>query len=291
MNDLIPTRPVLRWHGGKWRLAPWIIGHFAPHQVYVEPFAGAASVLLRKPRVSAECLNDLDDKIVNVFRVLRDRDKALELQRRIDLTPFARSEFEWSYGDPEDDVDAAHRTIVVSFMGHGSDSASRSCRTGFRAKLTDARALPSQAWGKWPNSIPEFTDRLRGVLIEHRDATEVMQRLDGISTLHYVDPPYMPHLRSSLSNGRANTHGYRHELTGGGHSALLATLQGLVGMVVLSGYPDPSYDAALSDWVRVETKTLADGARPRTEVLWINPAAAAALDAQRAPLFASLNAC
>jgi hypothetical protein len=31
-----PTRPVLRWHGGKWKLAPWILGFFPPHRVYVE---------------------------------------------------------------------------------------------------------------------------------------------------------------------------------------------------------------------------------------------------------------
>ena len=56
-------------------------------------------------------------------------------------------------------------------------------------------------------------------------------------------------------------------------------LRGLCGMVVLSGYASPLYDGRLSDWRRVEKKTYADGARPRTEVLWLNPACAAALDA------------
>ena len=37
---------------------------------------------------------------------------------------------------------------------------------------------------------------------------------------------------------------------------------------------NPLYDRALIDWHRVERAARADGAKPRTEVLWINPSAA-----------------
>lgn len=88
-----PPRPILRWHGGKWLLAPWIIGQFPPHRVYVEPFGGAWSVGFRKKRAQAEVWNDLDGELVNLFTVLRDQQASSSLISSLRLTPFARDEF------------------------------------------------------------------------------------------------------------------------------------------------------------------------------------------------------
>lgn len=71
-------RPVVRYHGGKWKLAKWIISHFPEHRIYVEPYCGGASVLLQKERCYCECVNDMNDEMVNLFRVLRNRDTAAD---------------------------------------------------------------------------------------------------------------------------------------------------------------------------------------------------------------------
>ena len=114
-------RPALRYYGGKWKLAPWVIAHFPPHRIYLEAYSGGASVLLQKPRVYGEILNDLDDQVTNVFRVLRDPALAAALKEAVGLTPFARSEFEAAYSWSDDPVEQARRAIVRSFMGFGSN--------------------------------------------------------------------------------------------------------------------------------------------------------------------------
>lgn len=269
-----PTRPVLRWHGGKWILAPWIISHFPKHQVYVEPFGGAASVLIRKPRAYAEVYNDLDGAVVNLFRVLRS-ERAPELVEALRLTPFARDEFAEAYAPSDDPLEQARRLVTRSFMGFGSNGHNRS--TGFRANSNRSGTTPAHDWNNYPDCLVAVIERLAGVVIESRDAKVVMAHHDGPETLHYVDPPYVFETRADLSKD------YAHELTDDDHAALLTFLRGLRGMVILSGYPCALYDDVLTDWQRVERKALADGAKERTEVLWINPQATAAVSS--GPLF------
>ena len=263
------TRPPLRWHGGKWRLAPWIIGHMPTHRCYVEPFGGAASVLLRKPRAASEVYNDLESNVVTLFRVLRDPTLSALLQHRLCLTPYAREEFDAAYLYGGDLVDRAARLVVRCYMGFGSDGARQDIRTGFRANSNRSGSTPAQDWSNYPDALLAIIERVRGVTIENRDGVACMVQHDSPTTLHYVDPPYLPDTRSL--DHRA--HGYEHELTEADHVRLLGELVRLQGMVLVSGYPHELYDHALRDWRRVERQAYADGARRRTEVLWINPAA------------------
>lgn len=280
--ETCPTRPLLRWHGGKWRLAPWIVSNFPPHRCYVEPFGGAASVLLRKPRAYAEVYNDLDETLIGLFRVLRDDASATRLIRQIELTPFARDEFLSAYELVEDPVERARRTIVRSFQGFGSDGTNGVYRTGFRANSNRSGTTPARDWANYPQAIRTIVDRLVGVVIENRDATEVMQAHDGPATLHYVDPPYLPETRSAGNRRRGGGyHVYVHDMKPEEHLPLLFGLRELQGMVLLSGYPSDLYDQALGGWVKLERAAHADGARRRTEVLWLNPAAQAAMPAPR----------
>lgn len=267
---IVPKRPVLRWHGGKWVLAPWIIEHFPAHRIYVEPFGGAASVLIRKRRCYAEIYNDLDDCVVGLFQVLRDKEKAKSLLDNLRNTPFSRVEFSEAYLPTDDDIEAARRLIIRSFMGFGSNGHNRI--TGFRSNSNRSGTTPAHDWLNYPDALELIVERLSGVVIEHRDAKLVMGQHDGPNTLHYVDPPYVFSTRADTSKD------YAHELSDLDHAELLRFLDNLEGMVVLSGYPSDLYDRELVNWRRIEKKAFADGASKRTEVLWINNIAAGRLD-------------
>lgn len=257
------SRPILRYHGGKWKLAPWIIQHFPPHRVYIEPFGGAASVLLRKPRSYAEVYNDLDGELVNLFRVARDRGD--ELQSILALTPFARSEFELSYVPTSDSLEQARRTVTRAFLGFGSNAHNRA--TGFRNNSNRSGTTPAADWRNYPAALASTIERLQGVVLENRPAIDVMKQHDSPTTLHFVDPPY-------VSSTRDTGIDYRHEMTDDDHKLLALALNKMEGSVVVSGYRSNIYDVLFSGWLRVDCLAHADGARARVESLWLNAAAA-----------------
>ncbi len=264
--------PLIRYHGGKFRLADWVIKHFPKHTCYTEAFGGAAGVLLQKPRAYAEVYNDLDGEIVNLFRVLRNEDNRNKLIEQLVFTPYSRDDFQEAWEPCDDSIEKARRLIIRAQMGFGSAGATKGI-TGFRIDTKRAYGTAQALWVTYPNHLAIVGERLSGVLIENRPAIQVLQDHDDCETLHYVDPPYVHNTRySGAKNGRF----YRHEMSDKDHEELLKVLLDLEGKVIVSGYPSELYNDYLAEWKRVDTTARISSGRgtdTRTECLWISPSA------------------
>lgn len=270
----IDATPPMRYLGSKWRLADWIIGQFPPHQIYVEPFAGGASVFFRKNRSALEIINDLDGEIVNFFRVLRTHTD--ELLRQVRLTPWSREEYELSLQPaPLDDViERARRLYVATHQSFGSTLIYNS---GWRHQLTSEQRTPLVDTWRREEGLLMAADRLKAAQIECRPAVEVIRAYDRPDVLFYVDPPYP--LRSRADRGRKR---YRVEMDDQNHRELAVALHEIKGMVILSSYSSPLYDELFGDWIRTQKNARTNGNSVSTEVLWLNPAAS---DMNKLPLF------
>lgn len=264
------TRPVLRYHGGKYKLAKWIISHFPEHKVYVELCGGAGSVLMQKPRSYAEVYNDKWDIVVNVFLVLRDKQSALELLRLIQLTPYSRTEFN-SCGDVELSkitcpIEKARLTILRSFAGFGSAATNAKYSTGFRANSLRSGTTPAHDWANYPNHIKSFVERLQGVVIENKDYRSIIEQQDSGETLFYMDPPYV-HSTRNMQRGNA---AYACEMSDTDHMEMAKIFNSIKGMAIVSGYDCPLYKEIFKGWNKVHKKHFADGAAERVETLWLS---------------------
>lgn len=277
------TVPVLKppapYYGGKTRIAPWVVSLMSPHQRYLEPFCGTASVLLAKPRSRFEVINDRDQHLVTFFRVLRDRPD--ELERACRLTPYAREEFlaaRDSLDDVDDELERARRWWVRIVQGF--NNAPGAWSTGWSLSSNRGTTEPTSA----VNLVARFesiAERLRTVAIENQDALTLIERFDHPDQVIYCDPPYLGSTRAGRER-RSTTLDYVHDMTADeDHVALAAVLNQCSSHVLLSGYPSPLYDELYAGWDRAETTVVRSAAMRRgmdpaatskkthsTEVVW-----------------------
>lgn len=259
----------LSYPGGKARMGGLIASHIEPHKIYVEPFSGTASVLFAKPRVDFELINDIDQRIVTLLRIVRDRGH--ELAERLALTPYARGPFRDE--DPDeaglDEMEIARRTAVrvgQSFAKAGLAQPSK----GWRISVRGGRSCAA-TWGDLPEAVLDACERLRGVHIDCLPAVDLIARygVESDAAL-YVDPPYLGSTRTSQAI-------YAHEMPHEDqHRELHEALAECRAHVLLSGYHSPLYDDLYRDWDRLEISAVANHngntgpVTKRTEVLWSN---------------------
>lgn len=262
------NHPILKYYGSKFRLAEWIIKHFPEHKHYVEPFGGAGNVLLVKEPSLLETYNDLNDSIVDFFRMLRCRPD--ELIEQINLTPWSRKEYESCLGkiDDESSIERARRVFWRLWMSYSGQY--NTCKGSWRRQNKGKRRLRLDIRRE---NLIAASERLLPVQIENRDAFRLIRELDAPETLFYLDPPY-------VFSTRTTSKAYSHELTDEKHREFADLLDGLKGFVVLSGYPSTIYEHLFEwkGWRRVDRQARVLGGGVKTECLWLSPRTARELN-------------
>jgi len=244
--------------------------------------------MAKKP-APIEILNDADFQIVNVFRQLREH--ATDLIRLVELTPYAREEFEEAYKRiaAGNRLEQARRFLVASMMtvnGAIGSNGKGVKHSGFSYSQSYARSGQEARVNRW-NSLPDrlrkVVDRLKHARIEHRDARELFKMfLDRPASLVYLDPPYL----------MERDHGYKVDANKKEfHEELLKLCSRARCMVLVSGYDNPLYDSFLTKrrgWERtvIETHTRDTKGKDfsRTEVLWKNRFFVKAASSGRVPI-------
>ena len=250
-------KAILKYPGGKWRIAEWIISFFPKHKVYVEPYFGSGACFFNKQPSYIETINDIDGNVVNLFRVCRDYPE--ELAKAINLTPFSRDEF-ISCNTPSDNpIEQARRTLV---RYHQSFGTSNSSKNSWRNVQTYGGPRCATMWNCLPEIIVNCCERLKEAQIENTDALTLIERYNNENTLIYCDPPYLQELRKKNM--------YKHEMNNEQHIELLKVLKASKSKIILSGYDNNLYNSELSDWATAEKQTIAQMGLHRTEKLWMN---------------------
>lgn len=255
-------RSVLNYPGGKRRIASWIIKHMPDHHSYLEPYFGCGAVLFGKAPSAIETINDLDDDVVNFFRVIKDPESRKELQDWINYTPYARKIYENAYSEePKDEIERAGYFAVRSMQSHAFRLAEKS---GWKKDVYGREnAYAVKYWNELPESIAEMAVKLKQVQIENCPALKLIRAFDHENVLMYLDPPYV----MSTRGGRKQ---YRHEMSDQEHMELLETITSSKAKIMISGYDCELYDFYIGDWNKVQIAARTQSNKERIETLWMN---------------------
>lgn len=258
------TKPILRWPGAKWRIAKWIASYFPMHGTYLEPFFGSGAVFFTKAPSGTETINDIDNNLINLFKVCRDY--PIELAKKIEMTPYSKVEYTFcrrNYADKKyTEIERARMYLVAIWQGFGGKTYQE---TSWAHDRTNSVFRPKY-WAELPDRILSIVSRLKMAQIENRDALELIHMYNKKNCLIYMEPPYLKETRSNMH--------YEHEMAKENeHKQLLELILKHKGPVVMSSYSNKLYDEILvleHGWDKHSIRVQTNAGHSSIECIYLN---------------------
>ncbi len=174
----------LPYIGGKNRLAKKIISLFPLHTTYVEPFAGGAQVFFHKEPSKVEVLNDLNEEVVNFFRICQWHYE--ELLRFLKYCLMSRKLFETLAAMQPNHLTDVQRAGRFFYLQKNSFGGLVVKQNYHYTVVHPANYNPERV----PQIIAAAHERLQRVQLECLPYEQILEKYDRAATLFYLDPPY-----------------------------------------------------------------------------------------------------
>jgi len=172
----------LRYAGGKFYARKLILEYITPHSIYVEPFAGGASIFFAKDKVSQNWLNDIDKEVINTYIYIRDYPNQLVDALHGEIATKERHNFYKNQFFPRNDLERAIRWYYLNRTSYSGIMNMKNCYWGYGEKYS----MRPENWGR---NILRTSEKLQSVKITSNDFEKVINNIDDGAFL-FIDPPY-----------------------------------------------------------------------------------------------------
>jgi DNA adenine methylase len=247
---------LVPYYGAKRQMAKTIAAVIGRHRSYLSPFCGSLAVEFAKLSCPMEVVNDLNENLTNLIRVVRDDRRSVELFERLFRTAFSEDLYADAACYLEHDAydrengglrehisnDLAYNYFVVSWMGrNGFVGSERELETGFCKRFTSKGGDPAARFRGAVEGIPSWWHRIRNMTVLSECGIGLVERFeDNDGAVIYADPPY-------LVKGAK----YLHDFTAADHRRLAEGLRRFKNTrVIVSYYEHPDLADLYPGWFK-----------------------------------------
>ena len=264
-------KSLIKYFGGKGGMYKEILSYFPEEaflNTYIEAFGGGASILFQKKPSPVEIYNDLNQNVYSVFKTLSDSKLFSEFKRQCDLSYYsAQLRREYKKDLLKTDLPIVERAYKFFYVNRSSVNGIG----GFACTVQHVRRNMSKSVSDFLSSVDgleKVHQRLSHLIVENRDAVELLYKYDRENIFFYLDPPYHHSTRGDTR--------YDTDMTDKQHGDLIDCLIGMKkAKILLSGYDCIDYKKLCKNgWKQVDfevkTQTGTRKSKTKVETLWFN---------------------
>lgn len=216
------AKPIIPWMGGKGKLAKEILPLIPEHVTYVEAFCGGAAIFFAKEPSKCEVLNDLNNDVANLYRVVNHHLE--EFIRHFKWSLTSSKMFEWEKLkriETLTDIQRAARFYYLQKLAFGA-------RADKPVYGRSRKRPPGLNLLRIEEDLSMAHLRLARVNVESMDWAKCVEYYDTDETFFYLEPPYWQ------TAGYGNEFGFEHYEN---MAKLMKEVKGKI-MISINDHPD-----------------------------------------------------